>query len=277
MNVQPTFDGSESAADIARAAIEWFAAQQPHDADFTIFYENSIPKMKYELEAGWVEFVCVYRLDKMLESFYADAVRIFDENVKARIIEEALREMLVPYIAFSGMTSILSRLLILQSQIFLDMLDEVRVTASGMFLHSIVAQRGDNPSPSRAASKVIQSWIDECVATSMKKKRDFLVGYMNTQRLINIPTSVGRPAGTTKPEEKKREEAARFAERVETTIRQLYTANGQIPTKTAVAKALNIGSVTKEGNNTRLTVFGKKLKRLKIDYDAIVERVKLDK
>jgi hypothetical protein len=101
MSDQPTFNGSESAADIARATIEWFA-QQPHAAGYTIFYENSIPKMRYEFDGGWVEFVCVYRLDELLESFYVEAERIFDEHVRINLVEAELRGLLIPYIGHRG-------------------------------------------------------------------------------------------------------------------------------------------------------------------------------
>jgi len=55
----PTFDGSESPAEIAKAAIDWFG-KQSHGPDFSIVYKDSIPLMKYELQAGDVGFICLY-------------------------------------------------------------------------------------------------------------------------------------------------------------------------------------------------------------------------
>lgn len=272
MSNQPAFDGSESPADIAKAAIEWFV-QKPHKSNYAIFYTNSIPMMKYELRADWLSAVCVYRLDKILESFYADAEKIFDKNVEADLVDTSARSVLVAYIAFVGMSAILQRLLILQSQIFLETIDDAELITSGIVLHSLVEQYKTDSSISRVISKQIQEWIDSSVSAVTEKKRDFLVGYMNTQPLINIPTGVGRPLGSKKSEEKKREEAAQFEKGVETVIRDYYTKHGKRPTKTAVAKALNIGGLTKEGYNTSLPIFSRKLKNLGVDYNAIVEKV----
>jgi hypothetical protein len=271
---QPTFTGSESPADVARAAIEWFA-QQPHDADFTIFYDNSIPKMRYKFDADWVEFECVYRLDRMLESFYSDAEQIFDQNAKANFIEAELRPILVPVIAFAGMTAILSRVLILQGQMFLEMFDEIRVTTSGMFLHSLVTQSPHRASLSRGASKVIQDWIDKAVEIAMKKKRDFLVGYMNIHPLINIPTGVGRPKGSRKSEEKKAKEKAEFESTIQQTVKTLFYSLGREPFKYEVAEALGIGGINPKGTDSRINSFNNKLARLGIDYPAIISRLNL--
>jgi len=266
---QPTFTGSESPADIARAAIAWFA-EQPHGANFAVFYENSIPKMRYKFDADWVEFDCVYRLDILLESFYSDAERIFDQNANANFIEPELRPFLVPVIAFAGMTAILSRILILQGQMFMETLDEIRVTTAGMFLHSLVTRSSHKASLGRGASKVIRDWIDKAVDTAMKQKRDFLIGYMNTQPLINIPTSPGRPGGSTKPEEQKQQESEKFARELEAVIRKLYAASGKLPTRIRVAEELSIG-----GDDSRSSAFYNKLKRTGVDYDAIAAKIKL--
>lgn len=266
---EPTFTGSESPADIARIAIKWFA-EKPHDAEFTIFYENSIPMMRYRFESDWVEFDCVYRLDILLESFYSDAERIFDQNANANFIEAELRPLMVPVIAFAGMTAILGRLLILQGRLFLDMLDEIRVTTAGMFLHSLVVQSPHKSSLGRGASKVIQDWIDEVVDAAMKKKREFLVGYMNLHPLINIPTTVGRPEGTKKPEKQKQRESEAFAKELEDAIRRLYVQDGKMPKKIRVAAELGIG-----GDESRSSAFYNKLKRTGVDYDAIAAKVKL--
>jgi hypothetical protein len=87
----------------------------------------------------------------------------------------------------------------------------------------------------------------------------------------------GRPKGSTKPEEKKAQEAAEYEKKVEAAIRKLITAKGKMPTKKAVAKELGIGGLSAGGTDSTLTNFGRKLRGLKIDYDAIVERIKVDK
>jgi hypothetical protein len=88
----------------------------------------------------------------------------------------------------------------------------------------------------------------------------------------------GRPKGSTKPEEVKAQEAAEFDRKIEETIRALLASEGKMPIKTAVAKALRVGGVSAAtGNNTSLNALNSKLKRLEVDYNAIVERVKLNK
>jgi hypothetical protein len=262
------FTGSESPADIVKAAIDEFA-RHPHPSDFSIFYENSIPKMRYRFQVADVEFSCTYRLDAMLAPFYAEAEQIFDELAELKAIEVSLRQYLVPYIAFTGMTNMLSRLLILQLEIFRENFAEARITARSIFLHSLVKQTG---SPNKAllargVSKIVQRWIDEDVATSMKRKRDFLVGFINTQPLLQIPTSAGRPPGTKKSEKKRAQDKREFEAKIEERIRALYAATGTFPTKTAVAESLSSGP-------NALRVFIAKTKGLKIDYEALAKRVK---
>jgi hypothetical protein len=88
----------------------------------------------------------------------------------------------------------------------------------------------------------------------------------------------GRPKGSTKPIEKKAQEAAKFEREIEEAIRTLLSVTGEMPTKTAVAKELGIGGLSpKTGIDTSLNAFSNKLRRLKVDYDAVVERVRLNK
>jgi hypothetical protein len=98
------------------------------------------------------------------------------------------------------------------------------------------------------------------------------------KNLRAVPTRQGRPKGSTKPPEKKAQEAAEFEREIEGTIKLLSAAQGKMPTKTAIAKELGIGGVSsKTGNDTSLQAFNNKLKRLGVDYKAIDDRVKLNK
>ena len=109
----------------------------------------------------------------------------------------------------------------------------------------------------------------------MKKKRDFLVKFANSQPLMNIPTKAGRPLGTTKPEEKKAEEKAEFESKLEETIKALYHTLGRVPFKYEVAEALNIGGQSAKGSDSRINSLNNKLKRLDIDYPALISRLNL--
>jgi len=268
MTTHANFTGSESPDDIVKAAVDEFLLRNQVQ-HYTIFYENSIPKMRYEFAGGPLEFSCVYRLDIMLLPFFERAKDIYD-NLGSPFLDPSLRDVLIRYVAFTGMVSMLSNLPVLQLSIFGDNMGENQLLAQSIFLNSLVT----NASPAkkravgREASKQIKKWIGEYVSIVANRRQDYLVGFMNRQPLLSIPTSVGRPVGTTKPEEKKHQEAAQFAANVEATIRTLYVASGKMPTKTAVAEALNIGSP-----EYRLTSFINKLTRRRIDYQAICDRI----
>ena len=269
MGAEIDFTGSETPSDIARAAIEWYS-RKPSPHAITIFYENSIPKLRYEFQGGDADFVCIYRLDKMLESFYSDAEQIFDENLRANFVLASERAILVSYIAFSGMTTMLSHLAVLLSDVFLGTLDDTRMLTSGIVLNSLLARSEHEASLSRPVSKVIRGWINKRIDDIVKRKRDYFVGYMNTHPRINIPTGAGRPKGTKKSEEQKQREDALFEKQLEDAVRKLFKSAGQLPTKTRVAEELGIG-----GDGTRASALYNKLKRHGIDYDAVAARVKL--
>jgi hypothetical protein len=87
-------------------------------------------------------------------------------------------------------------------------------------------------------------------------------------------TSKGRPPGSTKSPEEKARQAAEFEKQIEDAIRRLRSASGTLPTKTAVAKELGIGGLSpRTGTDSSLTSFNNKLKRLEVDYGAIVGRL----
>jgi hypothetical protein len=209
----------------------------------------------------------------MLESFYSDAEQIFAENLRVNFVSAEERTVLLPYIAFSGMTTMLSHLVVLLAEVFLGTLEDTRMLTAGIVLHSLVAQSKHKTSLSRPASRTIQGWIEKRIDAIMQKKRKYFAGYMNTHRLLHIPTGVGRPPGTTKPDEKRAEDSAKFAKEIEDAVRELYSKTGKPPTRTDVARLLKPGVNPKTGTDSRLSVFTKKCKHLKIDFDAIVARV----
>jgi hypothetical protein len=94
--------------------------------------------------------------------------------------------------------------------------------------------------------------------------------------LLRIPTKAGRPLGATKPKEKKAEEVVQFERKIEETVRALFAATGKVPTKTAVAEALGMGGVNRQtGSDSRLNSLNNKLRTLRIDYAAIIQRLRL--
>ena len=263
------FTGSESPAEIVKAAIDVFS-QQPPTPHVTILYENAIPRLRYEYQGGDIEFSCTYRLDAMLLPFYGEAERVFDEIANIGAVDIDLRELLVRYIAFGGMVNLLSRLLSLQLDIFKEAFAEQRLVSRALFLQAVLKTRvatKDRSLAARAISKNVKRWVNQVIDEATKKKRDFLVGFMNAQPLMHIPTSAGRPEGSTKSEKKKAQDKSEFEAKIEETIRALYAATGTFPTKTAVAESLSSGP-------NALRVFIAKTNRQNIDYDALAERVK---
>jgi hypothetical protein len=94
------------------------------------------------------------------------------------------------------------------------------------------------------------------------------------KKLRAEPTGKGRPQGSIKPAEKRAQEAIEFEKEIERTIRSLRSATGEMPTKTAVAKELGIGGLSlRTGIDSSLSAFNHRLKRLKVNYAAIVERL----
>lgn len=268
----PDFSGSESPAEVAKTAIEWCGAN-PIAPGISISYEEGIPRMKYAFQGGDMDYVCVYRLDQMLESFYPEAEAIFDMNANARYADPTYREILVRYIAFSGMTTMINHLINLQSEIFLQNIKDTTLLTQSVFLQTLVSQSPYKLTLKRKASKVIQGWIDKAAAEAMKRKREFLIGFMNAHQFLNIPLKAGRPVDTIKSEEQKAKDAEQFNKEIEDAVRTLYQTTGSVPTKTAVAHFLKPGVNPKTGTDSRLSVFSKKCKHLKVDFDAIVTRV----
>lgn len=271
------FTGTESPAEVVTAAIDVFS-QQPPSPHVTIFRENGIPKMLYAYQGGDVEFSCTYRLDTMLLPFYGEAERVFDEIAELGILDIDLREPLVRYIAFGGMVNLLSRLLSLQLEIFKDTFAEMRVTSRGLFWQTVLKTRAttkDKALLTRAVSNPVKRWVNQVIDEAMKKKRDFLVGFMNSQPLMHIPTSAGRPLGSTKPEKKKAQDKAEFESKIEQTVRSLFHTLNREPFKYEVAEALGIGGVNPKGTDSRINSFNNKLARLGIDYAAIIKRLNL--
>ena len=82
------------------------------------------------------------------------------------------------------------------------------------------------------------------------------------------------PGAPTKPQAEREREGKDYAARVEDAYRKLRTESGKTPTKTSVAKELGEGGLNPQtGKDSSLSAFGNKLRRLKVDYDAIAKKV----
>ena len=91
--------------------------------------------------------------------------------------------------------------------------------------------------------------------------------------LPNVIAERGPGAPVKSSAEREREGRA-YAARVEDAYRKVRLETGSKPTKTKVAKELGEGGVNpRKGSDTSLSAFGNKLRRLNVDYDAIVRKV----
>lgn len=279
--MSPKFDGTESAEDVFNVALKEFSERPIEQRRGSILYQNNIPFLRYEFSktADAPECICFYRLDTMLLPFFKEAERIYDALPTSMRKDASFRDPLIRYLACFGMQIMLSRLTMLQKELFQENLDEGILVTSTFLLHSATAAQETPENKSalvRKASRQVKKWLDEVVGESMKRKRDFLIRSANSQPLMKIPTKAGRPLGATKSEQKRAEERDRFEKKIEETVRAIFTATRKVPTKTAVAEALGTGGVNlSKGSDTRLNSFNNKLRTLNIDYAAIITRLDL--
>lgn len=285
------FTGDESAADLLRITLDEFSASQPFLAspvETKIYYQNGVPYLKFyaAVKDDLGEFVCVYRLDKMMLRVLPECERIYDEVDQTGLFgerDDRSKAKTVRYLAAYSMNMMLRRLMVLQLVMFRDLLDDTRFLAA-CSLFNAMATAFANPQGrkvQREARNAIRTLLDKAMDVAVKQKRELLVPLLNSTPILespNIPTSAGRPKGSTKPDDVKAQEAEGFEKEIEETIKKLLSANGKFPTKTAVAKALKIGGLNPHtGIDSSLAAFRNKLGRLNVDYNAIAERMKLNK
>ncbi|HEV3471320.1 MAG TPA: hypothetical protein VG148_18490 [Pyrinomonadaceae bacterium] len=284
----PEFTGDESPADIVRVVLEDFSRRQestPLGAHATIIYQDGLPFLILQaiVKDDLGEFACQYRLDKMLINLFPECERLFDEANAAGLfgeVAEQERKKTVRHLAYYAMHMMLTRLILLQLVLFDENFNETMVLTAGTLFSTFAQsyQQAGSETAGRVASKSTQEMIDRAVDSVAKRRRELLLTLINNLPAMYIPMGRGRPPGSTKPAEQKAREAAEFEQEIEKVIRRLISPDGAMPTKTAVAKALGIGGLNpRTGTDSSLTAFRNKLDRLNVDYDAIVERVRLNK
>jgi hypothetical protein len=279
--------GDESPADILRMSLERFSSdlgfKDRHISTEIVYSKKGVPYLilQARVKNDEGEFVCHYRLDRMLLRLFPECERMYDEADAAGLFgepDEAGRRKTVRNLARYAMTTMLSRLIMLQLAMFEDAFNDMMLLASSTLFDSLTqALDPSGGAIKKAANESVRTLLDKTVDNHAKKKRELLTVLLNSLPMLQIPVGVGRPKGSTKPEDVKAQEAAEYEKKVEAAIRKLISPKGKMPTKKAVAKELGIGGLSAGGTDSSLTNFSRKLRGLKIDYDAIVERVNLDK
>lgn len=273
--MHPEFTGSESPSDILELVLDRYSETSRSYSQ--IVYDGEVPYLVYTMPHNDPPvFIGRYRLDKILLGFFPQCEELFDHFAKADLVDEGERESLIRLIAFTAMSGMLDRLILLQLSLLEDNFHDTAVLSFATFLHALAKAR-QTPTTQEGVKKSIRNAVrvelNKRVKMTAKQKREFLIGFINTHPLLKIPTRVGRPDGSIKSPKQKEETAQKFADEIEVAVRNLYEKSNNIPTRTAVARFLKPGVNPKTGTDSRLSVFSKKVKHLNIDYEAIVKRV----
>lgn len=282
------YSGKETFADILKIVLEHdFSSDEinQHGATASITYQHNVPFLRFQAqvrENG--EFLGHYRLDQMMARVFEECERVCADlctrGVLGKADDIAVRRTTL-HVARYAMNMTLRRLMLLQLAMFEDNFYETMFLTSGLLLQGVSRAYEEHPNfdeLSKAANKGIRKLLEDTLDHTVRIKRRLLVDLLNSVGLLHIPTGVGRPKGTTKPKNKRIEDARAFEQQVEQTIRHLLTAKGKMPTKTDVAKQLGIGGVNPNTmRDSRLSAFRNKLKRLGLDYELIAEKAKVNK
>lgn len=268
----------------------WVEKGQPPEVFQGMGQLNGEPCLVYGAQStkGYGGFLCQYLPIKAVEKIIAECERMFDlaefdyvdevEDGESRppldkgeeVREKIIREMaeLATQVFLWGMRSTLVEAIKDHFRDAMFMAQATLVNDMGEFLG------GGKVS---LQSVNARGMIDDLVTRAANRKREYYVGLLGAFPKIIAEKKPGRLRGSTKPHELKVQERNEYAAKIEETYRELRITAGQAPTKTSVAKKLGVGGLNpKTGIDSSLTAFNNKLKRLKIDYKATVEKVEAE-
>jgi hypothetical protein len=231
---------------------------------------------------GFGDFICQYWPLGSVEKIIADCEKIFD-NTSIEIegsrlnFSEAEWEPGARERAIRDMTAFATQVFLLGIRsLICDAIEEG--LADSLFLAQAAlindtAVDNDLPEVAQCTSDG-RPVLDQIVKRVAKRKRELLVGLLGALPRIITKGRVGRPLGSTKPENVKEKEKEELVSQIEHALRRLVSASQSVPTKTAVARELGIGGLNPNtGNDSSLQAFNSKLNRYEIDYNQIVLRV----
>ncbi len=261
----PDVTGTESPEDILRIVLSEFEFEAAE-----IVYEENVPYLKIQHHIP-TDYVCKYRVDKLLLPLFDQAKRLYEHYSSHGFLQDMDSNFLICMVAYVTMSNYLALLVPAHPFLFLDMGDQVNLMSDTIFLQSVARLRAkDKDATSKLLSQIVREQLNEYLNKLTERKRQSMAGFMNRLPLITVPVGTGRPPGTKKTDAQRQQEAAVFKERVKGAIRTLHEARHKLPTKTAVAEALNLG-----GPESRINALNNKLNRLKLDYKAILQELDL--
>jgi hypothetical protein len=242
-----------------------------------------IPVYAGTSEESFGSFLCEFMPLAAIKTLIVESEKLYDEFVLSmetkplsehnkRMIRDALIKGRDRSIRLMARTASLHLIAFFRERL-IDTLEEAvedsKIMAEG-FIAVSLAKALDNYAPESVKVDVRKA-IDHAAERVATKKRKFLTGHIKD--LPNLITPRGRGAPPKSKTTRDRERQA-YAEKVRDAYRKLRIAAGKKPTKTSIAKELNEGGISpKTFNDSSLWTFRAKLKRLNLDYDAIVREV----
>jgi hypothetical protein len=259
--------------------------------DSTYFHEvqetesgELVPVFAGTSEEGFGSYICKFMPFASIKTIIRECERIFDRftiTIKDKqtgitattlISEKHLpesRSFTVRKMAEGATLHLISTFYLRMQEMIIENIKDSELMAQSM-LAGVIARRLTG----RIAEEVTadaRSDIEEAAERVANFKRTLLRSHI--KGMPHILAERGRGAPSKTDAERERESKA-YAERVEAVYRKLRLEAGTKPTKTKVAKELGEGGINPQtGSDTSLSAFGNKLRRLQVDYDAIVKKV----
>lgn len=273
--------GEESISEIIELALEAFSDDYKHLPYTGIISRDGVPHLvlKVKLKNKLGEVVYFYRVDEVAQQLFAECERIHDEFAE-NLHSFTSRDKLVRLLAFNAISGMLRGLVYNQVGLPQETLNETLLITSGIVFKSLAAAYKETDAADemeKACKAGLAKLLNETLKLSTKKKRKYLVGLLNAAPSLKFSVA-GRPRGTKKRRAEKERERADFIKKIEKVYAALHSAEGKPPTKTRVAKELGIGGLNPStGIDSSLTAFNNKLRRLMVDYKAVIEGIRLNK
>jgi hypothetical protein len=270
------FSGKESVSEILELALAQFSSDYKNDPNIAIEIRNGAPHLIFEatLKDNLGSFAYIYRLDVVSQRIFEECETMHNEYSKY-VRSIGTREVLIRLLTFNAISSMLRGLVCNQMVTAKETLDEALLITSGI-LFKVMAESYKETDIGKemadACKAAVTDNLENTVNDTAKRKRAYL------KKQLNAPPSpmfsaIGRPK--KKRSETERDKAV-FIKEIEEAYKALVSRDGKPPTKTKVAKELGIGGLNRDtGIDSSLTSFNNKLKRLGINYAAVVKKIKL--
>jgi hypothetical protein len=277
------------ARELLTSAVNQVLEWDPHFFHEIHEMENSelIPVYGATLNESYGSFLCEYMPLATIKKLVVECEQVFDEfaalmankptlsdQAKKTISEHLSRGRDV---AIKGMakSTALHLIAFFESRLFdtvVEAVEDCKLIAGAQIAVTLAVQL--NEITPGAVAVDARAEIKEAAERVANKKRKFLQEHID--KLPHLITERG-PGAPPKSQIKREREREDYSAKVEAAYRRLRLEIGKTPTKTSIAKELGEGGTNpRTGSDSSLTAFGNKLRRLKVDYDAIAEKVEVE-